>query len=391
MKRVITTEKFPIKSWVELFPPPDCMDQIINLANLPFVHKHVAIMPDAHKGYGMPIGGVLSTVGVIVPNAIGVDIGCGVSAIQTSLKGINKDILKNIIERIKGAIPVGSNRHKKPQENTFLLPGEWGPIIAQEEAIIDYQIGTLGRGNHFIEIQQDSDDYIWVMLHSGSRNLGYKVAKYYNDIAIAQNKRWYSSIPESHELAFLPLDSVRGRLYLNDMKICIDFARANRKLMMDRIMEIFDETIDCSFSDLTKSGKIIDVAHNYAVMENHFGKNVMVHRKGAIRARMDEIGIIPGSQGTSSYIVWGRGNLESFQSCSHGAGRRMSRTQARNILDLEQEKTQLDTQGTVHTLNSKRDLDEAPGAYKDIDSIIAAQEDLITIEKKLRPIATIKG
>lgn len=240
--------------------------------------------------------------------------------------------------------------------------------------------------NHFIEIQKGDDGHIWLMIHSGSRNLGYKVAKHYNKIAIELNEKWYSLVPKKWELAFLPLDSEEGKTYRQSMQYCIDFALANRGLMMDRVKEAVQDVISNIEFD-----SMINIAHNYAAMENHFGKNVMVHRKGATKATEGLIGIIPGSQGTASYIVKGKGDPDSFKSCSHGAGRIMGRNQARKELDLETEKKRLDDLGIIHSIRNKKDLDEATGAYKDISIVMANQTGLVDILVKLEPLAVIKG
>lgn len=229
------------------------------------------------------------------------------------------------------------------------------------------------------------------MIHSGSRNLGKQVADYYNKIAIKLNEKWYSSVPKEWQLAFLPLDSDEGQAYLREMNYCVEFALANRKLMMDRIMMIFSDITKCSFIWFDKKIEIINIAHNYAKMENHFGQNVMVHRKGATLADTDTVGIIPGSQGTKSYIVRGRGNPDSFNSCSHGAGRRMGRKDAGKRLDLKEEIKKLDDQGIIHAIRSVNDLDEASGAYKSIDEVMTNQKDLVEILVELQPLAVIKG
>lgn len=393
MKVFKDSGRLPIKMWCDEVES-NAMDQAINLSQLPFAFKHIALMPDCHMGYGMPIGGVLATKDVIIPNAVGVDIGCGMCAVKTSLTEIDQETLKKIMARIRQAIPVGFKKHKEPQNNDFVLPGEWGKVISEEERI-DYQIGTLGGGNHFIEIQKGSDGHIWIMLHSGSRNLGFKVAKYYNNRAIAVNKTWFTSVPKEWELAFLPLSSLLAQEYLMDMQICLDFAFANRKLMMERIKDIFwecfnfiedgDQHLYCTFDPM------INIAHNYAVQENHFGQNIWVHRKGATLAREGTIGIIPGSQGTKSYIVKGLGNQESFMSCSHGAGRRMGRKQAQRELDFDDQVKQLNDKGIIHSVRNPKDLDEAPGAYKDIETVMGNQKDLVEILIILSPLAVIKG
>ncbi len=396
MKKVISTEKKPIKLWLEDIEE-GALSQARNLANLPFTYKHVAIMPDAHQGYGMPIGGVLATEGVVIPNAVGVDIGCGMCAVRTSLTEIDKETLKTIMgsrrdqSGIRGAVPVGFKHHKNEQ-NKALMPDleivskVKAPIVQNLYQAALKQIGTLGGGNHFIEIQQGDDGYIWLMVHSGSRNIGLKVANHYNRMAVKLNERWKSKIPVKWELAFLPLDSSEGWDYLAEMRFCVDFALASRRLMMERVKEVLSKVVaGVSYEP------IINIAHNYAAMENHFGKNVMVHRKGATSARKGELGIIPGSQGSMSYIVTGKGNPESFSSCSHGAGRVMGRKQAQRSLDLEAEKKRLDDLGVIHGMRTKHDLDEAASAYKDITTVMANQEDLVAIVVALKPLAVVKG
>lgn len=409
MRKVISTENLPIKLWLEDIES-GALDQAKNLANLPFAFKHVAIMPDSHQGYGMPIGGVLATKGVVIPNCVGVDIGCGMCAVKTSLTDITTEQIKKIFGGskeyqggIRSCIPVGRNHHSKSQHENLMPKFNLSqylsiayPIVIKEYNSALKQIGTLGGGNHFIEFQKGSDGHIWIMIHSGSRNIGYKVANHYNEIAKKLNEKWHTSIPKKHDLAFLPLDSEEGQTYLREMNYCVDFALENRKLMMDKICNIFRKIIDPLYEHDQEIGnvqfdKIINIAHNYASMENHFGQNVMVHRKGATLAREDTIGIIPGSQGTKSYIVQGLGNPESFMSCSHGAGRTMSRTKARNILNLEEEIEKLDKQGILHAIRGKNDLDEASGAYKSIETVMENQKDLVKILISLEPLAVVKG
>jgi len=224
------------------------------------------------------------------------------------------------------------------------------------------------------------------MIHSGSRNLGFKVAKYHNEIAISLNEKWHSKVLKEWQLAFLPTDSIEGQIYLVEMQYCVDFAFANRHLIMDRIKAcVVDIMGDVSFDEM------INIAHNYVAKENHFNKNVMVHRKGATRAFKGQLGIIPGSQGAASYIVSGKGNPESFMSCSHGAGRKMGRKQAQRELDLDEQKRILDAAGVLHSMNSDKDLDEAPGAYKDISVVMNNQSDLVNIEVELKSLAVIKA
>ncbi|MCK5493671.1 MAG: RtcB family protein, partial [Candidatus Omnitrophica bacterium] len=239
-----------------------------------------------------------------------------------------------------------------------------------------------------------SDGHIWIMIHSGSRNLGLKVANHYNDIAKELNKKWYSNVDPKHDLAFLLIDSPQGQAYLREMQYCVDFALANRKLMMDKIIRIFIDITDKGNGTeqyVKMKNGMINIAHNYASLENHFGQNVWVHRKGATQAKKGQIGIIPGSQGTASYIVKGLGNKESFESCSHGAGRVMGRKQAIRELNLEEELKKLNDKGILHEIRGVKDLDEAPGSYKDIDKVIENQKDLVEVLVELKPLAVIKG
>jgi len=386
MNQVIATEKKPIKLWLSDIED-GALDQAKNLANLPFIFKHIALMPDCHQGYGMPIGGVMATKEVVVPNAVGVDIGCGMIAVQTSLENnIDKDSLKKAMSQIRKTVPVGFKKHNEPKDAILMPHDDTGHIIEREFNNARKSLGTLGGGNHFIEIQAGSDGHIYLMIHSGSRNLGLQVAKHYNNIAVDLNEKWFSSVPKSHELAFLPLESDEGQEYLQEMQYCVSFALANRENMMDRVKESISHAFgDVRFSRPTK------IAHNYAAMEHHFGQNVMVHRKGATKARGGELGIIPGSQGTSSYIVEGKGHPDSFESCSHGAGRKMGRKQAQRELNLENEKKRLDDMGVIHSIRNEKDLDEAAGAYKDISEVMANQSDLVDILVELKPLAVIKG
>ena len=384
--KIIGTERLPIKMWIENIED-SALEQAKNLANLPFAYKHIALMPDSHCGYGMPIGGILATKDVIIPNAVGVDIGCGMCAIKTTLQEANTELLKKIMGKIREVVPVGFN-HQKEKQNDELMPDLDIPahkIVEREYENALYQLGTLGGGNHFIEIQRDSEGYIWIMLHSGSRNFGFKVANYYNEIAKKINEKWHSSVPKEHDLAFLPIDSDEGQDYISEMNYCVNFAFANRKLMMDRICEIIFDLSPIAIDPM------INIAHNYASLEHHFDRDVWVHRKGATLARENTIGIIPGSQGTKSYIVKGKGNPQSFQSCSHGAGRAMGRKEAQRKLNLEEEIKKLDEQNIIHSVRNIKDLDEASGAYKDIQEVMNNQLDLIEIIHELNPLAVIKG
>ncbi len=396
MKQVISTENRPIKLWLDDMES-GALSQARNLANLPFTYRHVAIMPDAHQGYGMPIGGVLATEQAVIPNAVGVDIGCGMCAVKTSITEIDTEHLKAILgsakkgRGIRGTIPLGFN-HQKTAQSEELMPSTQKVEQLKDSRVMRLfaagrkQIGTLGGGNHFIEIQRGDDGFIWLMIHSGSRNIGLQIARHYNQLAIKLNRRWRSAVPSGWELAFLPLDCGEGWDYLAEMQYCVEFALANRQLMMERVKEaVLDVLPDTDFDPA------INIAHNYAAIEHHFGSDVVVHRKGATRATTGEYGIIPGSQGSRSYIVIGKGNPESFASCSHGAGRRMGRKEAQRKLSLASEQQRLDEMGVLHALRSARGLDEAPSAYKDIDRVMANQRDLVDIAVELRPLAVVKG
>ena len=372
---------------------PDSMDEYAreeaeNLANLPFAFKHIALMPDVHAGKGMPIGGVLATDGVVIPNAVGVDIGCGMCSVKTSVRIANlpSEILrKKIMRGIRRQIPLGRDHHKQRQDESYMPQdsriGEM-TIVSRKHISALRQIGTLGGGNHFIELQKCTDGYLWMMLHRGSRNLGKNVCDYYNGIAENSVNAKYTDM----QLAYLYLDSHEAQHYLQEMEYCTAFAKANRKLMIERIKQVIGDV----FPDVQFESEI-DIAHNYASTEIHFGTEVVVHRKRAISARKDEIGIIPGSQGSHSYIVQGLGNEDSFHSSSHGAGRALSRSAAFYDLSLEEEIARLDRLNVVHGVRFKKDLEEATGAYKDISKVMANQQDLAKPIVELFPIAVIKA
>jgi len=290
---------------------------------------------------------------------------------------------------IRERITLGFDHHKERQDENLMPTGHKVSqlkVVSENYFAAMKQIGTLGGGNHFIEIQKDSSGTIWIMIHSGSRNIGLKVAEYYNNKAKKLNNLWLSAVDPKADLAFLPFESYEAAQYYLEMKYCVDFALANRKLMMSRVQEIFTD-----FFSIITFDPIINIAHNYAAWEEHFGKKVVVHRKGATSAKLGEIGIIPGSQGTKSYIVEGLGNPDSFTSCSHGAGRIMSRHQAIKSLNLEHEKQILDDLGIIHSITKQKDLDEAASAYKDISEVIALQSDLVKVKYELTPLAVIKG
>jgi tRNA-splicing ligase RtcB len=389
-KKIITTEKIPIKMWVA-DPEEGALQQAINLANLPFAFGHICLMPDTHQGYGMPIGGVMAAKDVIVPNAVGVDIGCGMCAVKTNIDAadLERRQLVQIMAGVRELVPLGFNHHRERQDESLMPQGyniEQLVIVKREYFAALKQLGTLGGGNHFIELQRDGNGFLWIMIHSGSRNFGLQVAEHYNRTAKKINELYYSSVTPKVDLAFLPFDTDEARAYYQEMKYCTEFALANRKLMMERIQQVISATFDNVIYE-----PIINIAHNYAAWEKHFDTKVIVHRKGATSAKEGETGIIPGSQGTKSYIVEGLGNPESFMSCSHGAGRVMSRAAAIKKLNLEDEKRKLDKLGIIHSIRSKSDLEEASSAYKDISEVMALQSDLVKIKVELSPLAVVKG
>ena len=394
MTKTITSEKLPILLWLDN-AEEGALEQAKNLANFPFAFKHIAIMPDTHMGIGMPIGGVIATKDVIIPSAVGVDIGCGMVATRLSLneKQLEQKVLKEILGEIRQVIPVGFKHHDKEQDEAlmpkFKQPSDIlsdYPVVSVEYGNALTQIGTLGGGNHFIEIQKDQDGFIWIMIHSGSRNIGFTVANNYERWAAEECEKRGEQDLVKNRLCYFQADSELGQKYINEMNYCLEFAFANRQLMLDKIKTIFSK----HFNDLWFA-PMINIAHNYARLEKHFDEEVWVHRKGATSANRSEIGIIPGSQGSHSYIVQGKGNPDSFKSCSHGAGRLMSRTKAQKELIVETEIAKLDQLGVLHALRGAKDLDEAPGAYKPIQEVMDNQLDLVEILVELTPLGVIKG
>jgi tRNA-splicing ligase RtcB len=393
MIKTITAGGLEIKLWTDNIEQ-GAYRQIMNLSMHPFARKHIAIMPDCHAGFGMPIGGVLATSEVIIPNAVGVDIGCGMSAVRTTLTELKVNELKSLMGRIRDVIPLGFKHHNRSQGDERMPdPLVLGfdpfqlPVVSREYESALRQIGTLGGGNHFIEMQKGNDGFIWVMIHSGSRNIGKQVADYYNRKAISINREAKEDYGPRTELAWLRLDSEEGNDYLGEMQYCILFGMCSRYLMMERIIGIMEDLFGSNFF----CNDPINIAHNYAAIETHFGQELVIHRKGATKASKGLKGIIPGSQGTKSFIVEGRGNPDSFGSCSHGAGRLMGRNQAIRSLDLKDEIRRLDKLNILHSIRNKGDLDEAPSAYKNINEVMALQTDLVDILVKLTPLAVIKG
>ena len=389
---MITIEggKLPILSWCKN-PEKSCVEQAINLANHPALIQKVCLMPDAHMGYGMPIGGVIAVKDGIIPNAVGVDIGCGMLSIKTSLttEDLPYEILEKISEKIHELIPMGQRRHQDmcPAHEIQYDIG-FCPIVDNEFGNARRQMGTLGGGNHFIEIQKDEKNSIWIMIHSGSRNIGKKIGEYYNNQAKELNERWFSKIPKEHDLAFIPTTERLMREYLQGMRFCTKFAEGNRNKIAQKTMEIV--------TDITKKGtsKLLSfhTTHNYAEEEEVApGIWAWIHRKGAINTRTQDNLAIPGSQGTQSYIAKTKNNTDAMFSASHGAGRAMGRKQAIRELSIEQELKKMEDKKVVHRMLSSEDLDEAPGAYKNIDEVMESQKDLVEIVEKLTPLMSAKG
>lgn len=373
------------------------VDQVNNILKHPALAAHLVLAPDFHCGYGVPIGSIFATKDCVIPNAVGVDIGCTVSFFRTNIKV--QDVSENDLRRIIGGkkefpggilanIPVGMKHNKDKQDSPiFADQDRWinAPICSQEYESALHQIGSMGGGNHFIELQKDENDFLCVMIHSGSRNLGFKVANHYNNIAVEICSRFYLDDVVKAGLAFLPRGTKEYDLYMHEMNLCGDFAKHNHLLMQKKVKGILAHVFGC---DITFEEPII-TNHNFAQLENHFGRNVMVHRKGAILARAGVKCLIPGSQGTASYIVEGLGNVEAMCSASHGSGRKLSRTQARAQLSLKDEQARMGN--IIHNMNTEASLDEAPSAYKNIEDVLDYERDLVKPISKLVPIAVVKG
>lgn len=404
----LENQRHPIKVWLpEATIDEGCLEQAARLAHLPFIHKWVALMPDTHQGMGMPIGGVIATEGVIIPNAVGVDIGCGMAFVQTNIPATalketqtkSGSMLQCLVGDILRNVPVGFAHQQKPQPSRVIGTAlenkdQYTAVPELLPEIEDgyFQIGTLGGGNHFIELQQDEAGFVCIMLHSGSRHFGHKICSRFHNVANALNRKWHSSVPEEYRLAFLPEDSAEGQDYIRYMNLALDFAHENRDAMMQKVQGLLVHWSEKLLGLNPVYSGYVNCHHNYAAIEHHYGKNVWVHRKGAIRAREGDIGIIPGAMGSASYIVEGKGNPESFHSCSHGAGRRYSRTKALEAFTAEQVMVDLKTSGVVLGKHNKKDVaEESRFAYKDIEEVINNELDLVTPVKKLHTIGVVKG
>lgn len=383
----LATENLKVKVWGTDIDE-GALEQARNLARLPFAFRHVALMPDAHVGYGMPIGGVLATLGQVIPHAVGLDIGCGVRAWNTNIPLAEfsrvRDLVLNDVQR---SVPTGFEWHRVSQSDRTALFDDVPDVAAVQAEVHKAvrQVGTLGGGNHFIEAQVDPEGIVWMMVHSGSRNLGKQMAEHYDHLAREENRATGSPVPPEWGLAHLAVDSELGAEYLEVMRFCLRFARENRRLMAETVRAAIDRRTPGVIP-----APDIDVHHNYAAAEEHFGEHVIVHRKGAVRA--EGTVIVPGSMGTASYVCRGLANPESFVSCSHGAGRVMGRKAAMRAFPREQVMRELEEAGVRLFKAKKHDLaEEAPAAYKDIEDVMRYQSDLVEPLVRLTPIGVIKG
>ncbi|SFO39132.1 RtcB family protein [Nitrosospira briensis] len=402
MKNIYSEEGFrPIKAWSDV--DDDALSQARNLARLPFVDRHgIALMPDCHLGKGTTVGTVIATDKAIIPAAVGVDIGCGMNAVRLSLKASNlPDSLLSVRRQIERDVPLGAGgSRKKPvalgKLSSALNEGHgynrWYGRFAQSRKTdeisllkkAESQLGTLGSGNHFIELCTDENQDVWVMLHSGSRGIGNMIGSYFIEKARRRMERLSIHLPDG-DLAWLAEGEDDFDDYVEAVDWAQDYALENRRIMMETTIAALRRHIPINF---TLTREAINCHHNYVEKETHFGRNLWVTRKGAIRARVDDLGIIPGSMGQRSYIVRGKGELESYCSCSHGAGRKMSRSQARSrftVADLVQQ-----TKG-VECRKDKMVLDEIPSSYKDIDEVMANQADLVEVVHTLKAVMCVKG
>lgn len=408
---VLGGAKAPVKAWIKGVDfDENTLAQAVAVSALPFVFRHVALMPDAHVGIGATVGSVIATQGAVIPASVGVDIGCGMMAARTQWTA--EDLPSNLHEirtAIEAAVPHGrtndggpmdrgswGNVDKMPElhkNRWMLLMNDYNRIIekhpkAATKRVPTTHLGTLGTGNHFIEICLDEDNRVWVMLHSGSRGVGNRFGSYFIELAKKDAERWFINLPDKN-LAYFPEGTENFKDYFEAVAWAQDYAKENRLAMMDATLAAMEKHLPLHPEDpwpLLET--IVSCHHNYVSRENHFGKNVIVTRKGAVSARLGELGIIPGSMGAKSYIVQGLGNPESFQSCSHGAGRKMSRTKAGQTF------TTADVEVQTAGVECRKDqgvVDEIPGAYKSIEAVMDAQNDLVEIVHTLRQVVCVKG
>ena len=381
-------------SWVpEEEIEPQALEQVKNISKMPFIYRYVAVMPDCHFGKGATVGSVIPTKGAIIPAAVGVDIGCGMAAVQTSLTGDGlPEDLSGVRKAISARIPLSAGQYNERVEDTAR------PKLARLEETADAtsrlgfytqraetwrrQLGSLGSGNHFIEIVLDEEDRVWAFLHSGSRGVGNKIAEFHIKTAQKLMEQYFIQLPD-RDLAYLPLGTQEFKNYMTDLAWAQEFARLNRQEMMERVLAAAREELG-EFQETLR----VECHHNFTQWENHAGQNVMVSRKGAIEAKEGQWGLIPGSMGTRSYVVRGLGNKRSFNSAPHGAGRRLSRGAARRQFSMED--FDRDMAG-IEVDRSEAFLDELPGAYKDIDLVMERSNELVEIVHTFRQIVNVKG
>lgn len=394
-----------IKAWIDGVTVEDeARKQLDNIISMPFIHKHVAIMPDCHWGMGATVGSVIPTKGAIIPAAVGVDIGCGMMARRTSLTASDlPDNLRGLRTAIEERIP-----HGRTDNGGLNDRGSWGetpdgptekfkaraerlakivekhPKIERAAERADRHMGTLGTGNHFVEVCLDEDDRVWIMLHSGSRGIGNKIGSYFIERAKQEMRRWFVNLPDDN-LSYFPQGSDLFDDYFEAVGWAQGYARDNREVMMDAAIAAMKSVISKPFETGCEA---VNCHHNYVSWEKHFGANVMVTRKGAVSAKEGELGIIPGSMGARSFIVRGKGNRDSFCSCSHGAGRAMSRREAKRRFTVEDH---VKAMGNVEARVDEDVIDETPMAYKDIDAVMAAQADLVDVVHTLKQVVCVKG
>ncbi len=396
IQKVIKKGKVPVNIYTNDIDH-GAIDQLAKIAELPFIHSHIAAMPDVHRGIGATVGSVIPTRGAIIPAAVGVDIGCGMNAVRLSLNASQlPDNLKPLRQAIEDAVPVGFAMHKtvKAKRSTLqALDGGLETILAKHPKIgkmvkqlsrtWSQQVGTLGGGNHFIEVCLDENKDVWVMLHSGSRGIGNVIGRYFIQLARKDIERLQRNLPDK-DLAYFD----EGTEFFDDYVFAVhwaqDYAMWNRREMMRMTVEALKGVLP----EFTVTKEAINCHHNYVAIEKHFGADVYLTRKGAISARDGELGIIPGSMGAKSYIVKGKGDANSFCSCSHGAGRTMSRTAAKKAFTTSDLKTQTDG---VECRKDSGVIDEIPGAYKDIDTVMENQRDLVDVVHTLKQVVCVKG
>ncbi|MCE2026969.1 RtcB family protein [Sessilibacter corallicola] len=393
----------PIKTWTKGVPFEDkARAQLKNISRLPFIHKWVAAMPDVHLGKGATIGSVVPTLGAVIPAAVGVDIGCGMMAVKTSLTAKQlPDNLSAVRFAMEAAIPHGrSMRRGRRDKGAWCdIPDDvaaaWSGLSERFDVLQEKHqvlkntnnvkhLGTLGTGNHFVEVCLDENQDVWIMLHSGSRGVGNRIGTHFIDVAKKDMERWQIQLPDS-DLSYLPEGSDHFNDYIEAVDWAQNFARVNREVMMMRAIAALKSSLGMEFNAQLEA---VNCHHNYVSREHHYGKDVLVTRKGAVRARKGEMGIIPGSMGAKSFIVRGLGAQESFCSCSHGAGRVMSRTKAKKLVSMEEH---LKATDGVECRKDADVIDETPSAYKPIEKVMAAQSDLVEVVYTLKQVVCVKG